>query len=218
VEYATARRTYWIDPASNRILRHRITAVVEGPKFETRRVETVTYDRIDLDTAVPDSVFAFHAPEGAREVSAFQAPGQEREDLSGRKAADFVLTDLSGKKHRLSEQRGKVVMLDFWATWCGPCRIQMPNVEKLQKEFKDKGLVVYAINQRESAEAASRYLKRYAYTTLTLLDQDGAVGHEYHVDGIPSLFVIDREGTISAHFVGVRNEADLREALKKAGL
>ena len=212
------KRTYWIDPATRRIVRHRIAVSHIGAKSETRRVETVTYDRIELDTPIADEVFVFKAPEGARAMASFEAPGQERPDLSGQKAEDFTLADLAGKKHQLSALRGKVVMLDFWATWCGPCRIQMPNVEKLQKEFKDKGLVVYAINQRESADAASRYLKKYAYTTLTLLDSDGAVGEKYQVNGIPSLFVIDRQGTISSHFVGVRDEKTLREALKKAGL
>ena len=219
VTSAVATRTYWIDPASRKVLRHRITATAVGAKFETRRVETITWSRVVLNQPLPDTLFAFRAPEGAREVAAFEAPGaQTRTDLSGQKAMDFTLKDLAGKTHKLSEQRGKVVMLDFWATWCGPCRVQMPNVEKLYKEYKDKGLVVFAINQRESGETAKRYLSRYAYSTPTLLDADGAVGEQYHVDGIPSLFVIDREGTISAHFVGVRGVEDLRQALTKAGL
>ena len=210
-------RTYWID-ASNRIVRHRTVVTISGSDGTTSQTETVTLAEVALDRPLPDSVFAFTPPIGSMEVVQFRAPGTETVDLSGQMAEDFTLTDLAGNSHQLSAQKGKVVLLDFWATWCGPCRIQMPNVEKLHKEFKDKGLVVYAVNQRESPEAAKRYITRNNYTTTTLLDRDGAVGDRYHVMGIPSLIVIDREGKIAAHFVGVRGEGDLRAALKKAGM
>ena len=114
--------------------------------------------------------------------------------------------------------RGNFVIVDFWATWCGPCRMQMPKVDMLSREFRNKGLVVFAINEGESVAAANAYLKKNRYTTMALLDGDQAVGRSYQVTGIPTLFVIDRRGTIVAHYVGVHTEESLRAALKKAGI
>jgi len=118
----------------------------------------------------------------------------------------------------LSKLRGKVVLLDFWATWCGPCRIEMPRVEKLHQEFKGKGLIVLGVNLREAPERARAFMKKNGYTFGSLLDAKAEVADRYQVDGIPTLLVIDRKGQIAAHFVGVREEQDLRDALKKAGL
>jgi thiol-disulfide isomerase/thioredoxin len=212
-------RTYWIDQRRHVVLRHRVGMRAQNPQGGAiDQTETMTFDRVALNAGAPDSLFTFRAPEGARKVDSFEAPRPQHADLSGQEASDFTLADLEGRKHSLKAQRGRVVMLDFWATWCGPCRMQMPNVDKLHKEFHDKGLVVYAINQQESADKARRYLDKYKYTTTTLLDSDGQVGNSYKVTGIPSLVVIDREGKIAAHMVGVHSEADLRKALRKAGL
>jgi peroxiredoxin len=84
--------------------------------------------------------------------------------------------------------------------------------------MKDKGLVTFAVNQGESSEGVRRFLEKNNYGTTTLLDQKSEVGRQYKVSGIPTLVIIDREGKIAAHYVGVRNEETLREGLKKAGL
>jgi len=212
-------RRYWIDRERFLVLKQQIHVELSDAGTTAERKETLTFTRIRLNTPVADSLFAFRAPAGAREVARFEAPDMPGEpDLSGKVATDFTLKDLGGRTHNLKRLRGKVVLLDFWATWCGPCRIQMPNVEKLHQEFKNKGLVVYAINQREPAERARGYIAKHKYTTTTLLDTDGRVGGNYQVNGIPSLVVIDRQGKIAAHFIGVRDEATLRGALKKAGI
>jgi thiol-disulfide isomerase/thioredoxin len=205
-------RRFWIDRQRGVVLRQ--SAAVTGEGAVEQR-ETVRYTRVLLGRPLPDSLFAFRPPPGARRVEEF---GRSAGDLTGRTAADFTLPDLGGRRHSLSRQRGKVVMLDFWASWCGPCRVQMPMVEKLHHELKDKGLVVYAINQGESAEIARRYLARHRYSTTTLLDPSTEVGRNYQVAGIPTLVIIDRQGKIAAHYVGVRSEAVLRDALKRAGL
>jgi thiol-disulfide isomerase/thioredoxin/outer membrane lipoprotein-sorting protein len=209
-------RLYWIDRERQVVLKSQLHFRQSSQGHTLDRTETVIFTLASLDRPVADSLFVFHAPTGAKEVAHFSRPGVV--DLSGQPASDFTLKDLSGRTHSLKGQRGKVVLLDFWATWCGPCRMQMPNVEKLHNEFRRKGLVVYAINQRESAQTARAYLQKNKYTTLALLDTDGKVGERYHVTGIPSLVVIDRKGVIAAHYVGVHSESDLRSALQKAGL
>jgi len=212
-------RVYWIDQQDHVVLKQRTTTAVSGAegKVEQRQTETFEFTTVTLDQPLPDSLFAFRAPPDAKPVDQFNS-GRQYEDLTGQAAGDFTLPDLDGHKHSLRDHRGSVVLLDFWATWCGPCRIQMPNVDKLQHEFKRKGLVVYAINQGEGSEKARQYLQKNKYTTTTLLDQRIEVGRQYKVAGIPTLVVIGRDGKIVAHFVGVRPEATLREALKKAGV
>jgi thiol-disulfide isomerase/thioredoxin len=145
-------------------------------------------------------------------------PGHETVDLTGTRAADFTLKDLKGITHNLAKLRGKVVMLDFWASWCGPCRMTMPVVDKLTREYKTKGLVVFSVNLRESADIAGGYMKKNGYAMQTLLDTDGAVAGRYQVSGIPSLVIVDRKGVIRAHLVGAHGEDDLRDALAEAGL
>ena len=211
-------RLLWIDPERALVLKSQFVVRQKVGDQIVERKEVVTYSRVDLDTPVADSLFAFRPPPGATEVAQFSMPGAKEQNLSGRGATDFTLKDLAGKAHSLKGQRGKVVLLDFWATWCGPCRMQMPKVDMLSREFRNKGLVVFAINEGESVAAANAYLKKNRYTTMALLDGDQAVGRSYQVTGIPTLFVIDRRGTIVAHYVGVHTEESLRAALKKAGI
>jgi thiol-disulfide isomerase/thioredoxin len=170
-----------------------------------------------LNAPVAASLFTFTPPAGARQVDQF-TQYQEDPDLSGQIATDFTLPDLAGHLHRLSDHRGSIVMLDFWATWCGPCRVQMPAVDRLYQEYRSQGLVVYAVNQGESAERARAYFERHQYTTTALLDPRGEVGQEYQVRGMPTLVIVDRQGKIVAHYLGLRSEDTLREGLKKAGI
>jgi thiol-disulfide isomerase/thioredoxin len=204
-------RTFWIDRKRHVVLQHRTVAHVTTPdgKASVEQIETFHYTHMVLDRRPPDKLFVFQPPAGSKRVAQFGNDQSQSFDLSGQMAADFTLPDLDGQQHRLASLRGKVVLLDFWATWCGPCRRQMPLVEKLSAEFKDKDLVVYAVNQGEASEKARSFIDMNHYTTTTLLDQKGDVGREYKVSGIPTLVIIGRDGKI-AHFVGVHTEEQLR--------
>jgi len=133
-------------------------------------------------------------------------------------APDFTLRGMDGQNLRLQELRGRVVLVNFWATWCGPCRLEMPSIQKLHREFKTRGLVVLGINQGEDVLKVRPFLKKNGYDFGILLDAQQSVAGRYQVSSIPSLFIIDRTGTIRSHFVGVRDEDTLREALAKAGM
>jgi thiol-disulfide isomerase/thioredoxin/outer membrane lipoprotein-sorting protein len=211
-------RTYWVERERGLVLRQETSLRTQSDDGAAERSETMWFRKTSVDQPIPDSVFAFRPPAGARKVDQLGGEQPPEEDFTGRLAADFALSDLAGNTHRLSEERGKVVMLDFWATWCGPCRMQMPAVDKLYQEFKSKGLVVFAVNQREPAERAQAYIEKNSYTTTTLLDSQGEVGRQYGVRGIPTLVIIGRDGKIVAHWVGVHPETTLREGLKKAGI
>ena len=214
----TMIRTYWIERTRGLVLQQQTTLRTTGEEGPVTRAEMLRFAQVSLDRPVPDSVFAFRPPAGANRVERLARSDLEVDDFTGREAADFSLSDLEGRSHRLSDERGKVVMLDFWATWCGPCRLQMPAVDKLYQEFKARGLVVFAVNQGESADRARAYLQKHSYSTTTSLDSQGDVGRQYGVRGIPTLVIVGRDGTIVAHWVGVHPEETLREGLKRAGI
>jgi len=109
---------------------------------------------------------------------------------------DFTLTLLNGESAALSSCKGKVVLLNFWATWCPPCREEMPSMENLYKRFNGQGLEILAVNLRETAGAVQKFIKSNGYTFPVMLDSDGKIGGIYGVRGIPTTFIIDREGKI----------------------
>jgi peroxiredoxin len=117
-------------------------------------------------------------------------------------APDFTLTDLTGVPVRLSELRGQVVLINVWATWCPPCRAEMPTIQAAYEQYRAQGFTVLAINLREDAPAVARYLEQDGLTFPALLDSDGAVSSAYQARAIPSSFFIDRAGIVRAVYRG----------------
>jgi thiol-disulfide isomerase/thioredoxin/outer membrane lipoprotein-sorting protein len=218
-----APRMFWIDKTSHLVLRQRLKVIADIPQLggHVEQTETIAFQRADVDPAVlPESLFTFRVPAGTKEVDQFEAPAQAdpAAALSGKPAIDFALKDLAGRPHSLKALRGKVVLLDFWATWCGPCRMTMPRVAKIHRDYQTKGVEVLSINVGETAAQAGAYVKKNGYTFTTLLDGNREVAANYQVNGIPTLVVIDRTGKISSYLVGAHDESALREALAKAGV
>lgn len=121
----------------------------------------------------------------------------------GKIAPEFELKDLSGARVRLAEVRGKVVLLNFWAEWCGPCRAEMPFMESLYKAFKDKGLVVLAVSVDRSEKAVKAFVSDKKLTFKVLMDNDKEVSFDqYGVIGLPTTFLIDKKGVVAEKFMG----------------
>src|SRR4030067_3062182 len=120
-------------------------------------------------------------------------------------AIDFTLKDLDNKRISLKSYRGKVVMLNFWATWCTPCRLEMPSMEKLHRQFKDKGFVVLAVAAGEKAEGDTAFVKESTMTFSTLLDTDQGVAEDYKVWALPTTYFINAEGKIIGRVNGSRD-------------
>src|SRR6185503_10676566 len=133
-----APRTIWVDKETRIVLLQEAGARGLGPDSSAAwtRTETLTLDVARVDRKLADSLFAFTPPQDGEAVTSFGPKTRQDVDLSGKPAADFTLKGTDGAPVTLSKLRGKVVLLDFWATWCGPCRIEMPRVEKLHKEFQ----------------------------------------------------------------------------------
>ena len=123
-------------------------------------------------------------------------------------APEFTLKDENGKTHRLADYRGKVVVLNFWATWCPPCRYEMPSMERAYKLVKGEGIVLLAVNVGETEDQVFEFTGRYPVTFPLLLDTDGKVTRNYPVVGLPTTFIIDPRGQVTHRAIGGREWDD----------
>jgi peroxiredoxin len=122
----------------------------------------------------------------------------------GTRSIDFTLSDLSGKKVSLSAYQGKLVFLNFWATWCPPCRAEMPSMERLYQKLKAKGLVILAVDLQEDAKSVQKFVDEHKLTFTVLLDSDGKVGATYGARSIPTSYIIGRDGSALGGTIGGR--------------
>jgi thiol-disulfide isomerase/thioredoxin len=122
-------------------------------------------------------------------------------------APGFSLTDMDGEQHTLDDYRGKVIMLNLWATWCPPCRREIPSMESIFQDLGDKGFVVLAVNQFETPDHVFAYMGQLSvYPTFPILfDQDSKVAELYGVKGLPTTLLINRQGQVAYRAIGGRD-------------
>lgn len=126
----------------------------------------------------------------------------EIEGLTGKKAPEFTLKDVNGRNVSIASLRGKVVLINFWATWCPPCRAEMPSMNRLYREYKGKGLEVLAISTDNSASKVKDYISKNSLSFQVLMDDNIKVARQYKVFSLPTTFLIDRNGIIVDRFLG----------------
>jgi cytochrome c biogenesis protein CcmG, thiol:disulfide interchange protein DsbE len=220
VQGSTTSRKLWVDKTRSVILREEDRSKSRTPWGSSNDWNRVTiYSIARVNEQPPNELFSFTPPGGAKEVPELSTPfrpAARRSNLLGKEAIAFALKDLDGNQLDLQSLKSKVVLLDFWASWCGPCVAEMPHIEKLHKDFKDQGLVVLGVNNEE-AEVARSFMKEKGYTFTSLVDEGREVAGKYEVSGIPQVFIINREGNVKWHALGYGpgKEVELRDAVEK---
>ena len=145
----------------------------------------------------------------------FTAEGRE-DDLFSRirinpikgdkRVPDFSLKDLTGKKVEIKQYKGKIIFLNFWATWCGPCKEEMPSLEVLHRQFKGENFVLLTISvDYEGLKPVREFLNKQRYTFPVLLDPNGEILDLFEVKGIPTTFIIDKKGRVIGRAIGPRD-------------
>jgi len=138
-------------------------------------------------------------------------------DDAKREKVDFTLSDLEGKPWHLRDLKGKVVLVNFWATWCPPCRKEMPDLQALYNKYKGDGLVVLSISDEETAKVTP-FIAERKITYPVLLDPGRKVNEAFVVEGIPKSFVYNREGKLVAQSIDMRTRSQFQAMLAQAGL
>ncbi|QED48478.1 thiol-disulfide oxidoreductase ResA [Cytobacillus dafuensis] len=133
----------------------------------------------------------------------------------GEKAPDFVLEDMNGEKHRLSDYEGQGVFLNFWGTWCKPCEREMPYMNNQYKQFKDKGVTILAVNVGESELAIQKFADRHGLEFPILKDPDGQVMTAYKIGPLPATYMIDKEGKIVKYHTGQLTEDMIKDLMEQ---
>ncbi len=177
----------------------------QPPKKQDAYLELASLVRYEHVNASLDS------PEFAAAMAKLEADDQHRNE------ANFTLTDLHGKTWTLRDLRGKVVLVNFWATWCPPCRKEMPDLETLYRRFGPQGLVILGISDEEAAKVKP-FIEQQKVTYPVLLDPGRRVNELFQIEGIPKTFIYDREGKIVAQSIDMRTQKQFLEMLGKAGL
>jgi thiol-disulfide isomerase/thioredoxin len=160
---------------------------------------------LKIDQPVSTTLFAFTPPADARE-QAPQSAGN-RVDLTGKDAPSFRGVSLDGKTYSLDALKGRPVLLDFWASWCGPCIRSMPVVEKLHHDFAAQGLVVLAVDVGESRETVEKFLKTKNVPYPVIMGDEAGIPSAYGISAFPTFVMISPEGKIAAHQIGFMEPA-----------
>lgn len=217
IHFATADRTYdvWVEAAPARLVRRiepemtpeeKKFAADYGTSFDFTLIATFETWDFDADVA---SLLQFTAPDGVEKVSAFMPPRRvtAAEKMAGLPAPDFTLPLLGGGELALAKQKGHIVILEFWATWCGPCRQGLPVMQQIAGEYAQKGVKVFAINGGEDRESVKAFLAQAGLDKLTVaLDADDSVTAMYQAESIPQTVFIRPDGVIHSVHIGIPND------------
>ena len=207
-----AVQTSWISKTLGLTLQNSFTAhlVIASLPEPVEMTQATTTSGLSLNKDLPDSLFVFTPPAGAKETADWSLPGITKPEVEGGPAPA-----LKGAP----PTKGKVVLLDFWTTWCGPCKRELPIIEKLHKEFRAQGLVVVGVNVGEEKETVAKYMSeaRLTYPTLQLSEEDQIL-KSLAIHAYPTMVLIDRTGKVALYEIGAKSESTVRAALQRVGI
>lgn len=174
------------------------------PMEVTREQITLRFENVTTNTKIPPTEFTYEPPGNFAEVQTFGTPSHSPLDLLGKPAPPITGTTLDGKPFNLADLRGRVVLLDFWATWCAPCVAALPTIQKTHEKYAKQPVTIVGINQDLPGrdDHVRNYVKNQKLTFTQLRDANSMLGTTYHVTGIPCSFLIDKTGTIQSVHLG----------------
>lgn len=212
-------RTLWIDPEKLMVLRD----VTRTDAFSTQKKkfydasQEVKLTSCRINQEIDESIFRFEPPSSAYQKTELNLPAVDDGLALGPSAESIPLTDVNGTRYSFKELRGSVVILDFWATWCGPCLKEMASLEKIRAKYKDKGLVIFGVNQQEQ-KIQTDFLKKKSFSYPMLLDRSGMLTRQFRASELPTLVVIDRNGRMANWEQGMQKQEELESLIKLTGI
>jgi thiol-disulfide isomerase/thioredoxin len=183
----------------------------KNPLADLKVSNVLTFKDWKGDPKFAPDAFEFEAPEGSEKAKSLMdiiASGRNRPEpgphpLVGQAAPEIKLDQLDGGKFDLAELKGKVVILDFWATWCGPCVQAMPIIEKVAEKYKDKGVLLFAVNLQEEPDDVKKFLEAAELNVTVPLDKEGTVARAYKADAIPQTVLVGKDGSVQVVRIGL---------------
>jgi thiol-disulfide isomerase/thioredoxin/outer membrane lipoprotein-sorting protein len=215
-------KTIWIDKTHETIMKtieHAHNYLQSGAaRIPIEEEITTIFTTTELDGSVRDSLFTFIPPSDAKLVQDFPDPRKDfgGPNMTGDQVPFLKLKSADGKLIALDSFRGKPVLLDFWATWCGPCVAALPQLAQIYQEAKDKGLVLLAVDQDEEANTAAEFLVKKGYTWRDFHDGNGEIEELVGSSGIPRTILVDAQGKVVYDASGM-DEDELRTEIAKLG-
>lgn len=166
---------------------------------------------------------AANADTGGKESGADSTQGEAADKETAMPAVDFTLTDQYGNTHTLSDYKGSVVFLNFWATWCPPCRAEMPDIQKLYEEYEaaeDDSVVILGVaapglGGEKDIAGITEFLSDNGYTYPVVMDETGDLFMQYYVFSYPTTYMIDREGNVFGYLTGSMPESTMRDVIEQ---
>jgi len=152
-----------------------------------------------------------------KELSRWNA-ARIKKELAGRPAPDLTVTDMNGTKLTLSDFKGKTVLLDFWTTWCPPCREDAPALDKLFRKYSERELMIIGFSVSEGRDVVEEFLTNHPHSFPVVLTSENEIPSQYQVGVLPTYIVIQKDGGIASAVEGDQGFSELRRLLKKAGL
>jgi thiol-disulfide isomerase/thioredoxin len=207
------------DSETGLLISSRTVRIIDNGRSTYQSDTSCTLKRMSYGASADAAIFKL--PSGdlreVKELSRWDA-AKIKKQLGGKTAPELALTDLKGKPVTLSSLKGKTVLLDFWTTWCGPCRADGPALEKLYRKYGEKDLMIVGISVSEEREIVEKFLNEHPHTYPIALTSENEMPLPYQISVFPTYIVIDRDGTVTAAVSGDKGFGDLRKLLKKAGL
>ena len=206
-----------LDLETGLMLSLRTSEAIQG---RTSYVADVAYGVTRLSHGVQADAELFKLPSGAREVKELSRwnAAKIRKQLTGKPAPELAVTDIQGKPVALSAFKGKTILLDFWTTWCPPCRADAPALDKLYRKYGDSELMIIGVSVSEERAIVEKFLKAHPHDFPIVLTTDNELPTAYQIGVFPTYIVIERDGTVASAVEGDQGFSELRKLLKKAGL